>query len=351
VTLKPQNIFNSSKYSSDKLPVLDGFEQNQFLSKFSETSQTTPYKVVGLTFLIASALTSFVATVLLTLIWKYLNDLPSVKESVLVHLYKDICALSVIAEWTWLITVVSCFLNEDGTTVGESLAKIISFSFAIIELKILLTFNLISALRLAMIKQCVVDPEMPWGDDEGHAIRRIQCGSILCVAIFASVMYLCGGQPQAFYYLIGDTRSLLDLPKATLAFTIALISLSALPIMTAPISLYVASGEKSSMDKLRGFTANYLMMMTTTIIGIALVYGVARNHLDVGRHLIVGQGLIFVGCVSAPLILILTRNPLRSYVSKTITNLTGRLGNVRFVIMSIGDIFHRRSRQIHDVGA
>ena len=125
---------------------------------------------------------------MLTLIWKYLDDLPSVKESVLVYLYKDISVIGVIAEWTWFVTVTAVFLNPDGTTVGESLAKVISFSFAIFELEMLLIFNIISVLKLAMIKQGVVDPEMPWGENDGHVINRLRCVSILCVAIFASVM-------------------------------------------------------------------------------------------------------------------------------------------------------------------
>lgn len=66
----------------------------------------------------------------------------------------------VIAECTWFITVAA-FCNTNGTTIGESLAKIFAFSLAIIELKVLLILNLVSFLRLAMAKQGVVDPEMP----------------------------------------------------------------------------------------------------------------------------------------------------------------------------------------------
>ena len=281
VALKPQNRANSTMDLTAKLPPLD--DLNQYGSN----------KSLGLTFVIASALTSLVATVLITLIWKYLHDLPIVKKSVLVHLYKDISVISVIAEWTWFITVIASFLNANGTTVEESLAKVISFSFAIIELEMLLIFNIIGVLRLAMIKQRVLDPELPWGENHGQVMKRIRCVSIMFVAIFASAMYLCGGYPHVFYYLIGDKRSLLELPKATLAFTVTLMSLSALNMITALIiRIYGHNEETSPMDKLRGF-AFYNILVITTTIAVALVYGVARNQLDTGRYLIVGQFLIF----------------------------------------------------------
>ena len=253
----------------------------------------------------------------------------------------------VIADWIWCLTVAACF-NTNGTTIGESLAKIVSFSFAIIELEILLILNIVSFLRLAMAKQGVVDPEMPWGENDGLAIRRIRGASMVCVTIIVSVMYLCGGYPHAFYYLIGDERSILHLPNATLIFTITLMSLFAIPVITSiMIGVCFRTENHSTMDKLRGWINQFLFLVTTPI-GIALVYGVARNHLEAGQYLIVGQCLSFWAGAFV-LILIITKLPLRNYVKNTLTNSASRLGINRSVIIRIPNIFPRRSRQIHAV--
>lgn len=173
--------------------------------------------------------------------------------------------------------------------------------------------------------------------------------NILCISIIVSVMYLCGGYSHVFYYLIGDERSILHLPNATLIFTLTLMSLLTIPIITSTmIVICFRTKNISTIAKFCGWIYQCHFRITSTI-GIGIIYGVARNHLGSGLYSIVGQCLSFWGGAFIPLMLTLTKLPLRTYVKNALTNSASRLNIGRSVIIRIPTIFTRRSRQIHAV--
>jgi hypothetical protein len=212
LSFNPQNNNDTTIHSGRKIFVPTNLEINRYEANSSNLIHNASDQNTSVRFVICSVLTSVVSTFLLTMIWKYFDDVPGAKQSVLLYLYKDICAIMFITQWIWVTVVIACFLSGD-TTVGEFLAMIISFSFEILELQALVTLNTISVLRLSMMRQRAVDPQIPWGENETKAIRNIRYITFLCVSIFVSVPFFCKSYPQIYYYLLGDERSLLNLPK------------------------------------------------------------------------------------------------------------------------------------------
>ena len=352
LSFNPQNDSEVTINSRSKLLVATHLIATRYEANSSNLIHNASDRKISTSFVIFSVLTSVVSTVLLTMIWKYLDDLPGAKQSVLLYLYKDTGAIMFITQWIWFTLVIACFLRG-GSSVGELLAKIISFLFAIMELQLLLTLNAISVLRLAMVRQNVVDPEMPGGVNETKSIRNIRYISFLCVSILASVMFLSKSYPHHFYYLLGDELSLLHLPNSALIFAITLVFLSALPLITAVmINLCIQDEDKSQASRICGYKSSVMrtsFLVIIFVIAIAICYGFFRQHFKAGSYIIVGQLLVIVACVLAPLVMILRSHPLRSYVTKTLSNSMVTYRYMIDKIMSCPVTFIRRSRRIHDV--
>jgi hypothetical protein len=352
LSFHPQNNNDTTITSGRKIFVPAHLKTNRYEANSSNLIHNASDPNTSVGFVICSVLTSVVSTFLLTMIWKYFDDLPGAKQSVLLYLYKDTCAIMFITQWIWVAVVIACFLSVD-TTVGEFLAKIISLSFGIMELQVLVTLNTISVLRLCMMRQRAVDPQMPWGANETKVIRNIRYISFLCVSIFVSVPFLCKSYPQIYYYLLGDERSLLNLPKSALIFPITLAFLSALPLITAVmINLRVEAEDKSRVGRFCGYT--YSVMRTTFlmiifVIAIPICYGCLRDRFKAESYIIMGQLLVVVACVFAPLFMILRSNPLRSYVTKTLSNSMVTYQYMIDKITSCPVTFSRKSRRINDV--
>jgi hypothetical protein len=206
-----------------------------------------------------------------------------------------------------------------------------------------------------MLSQRAVDPQMPWGENETKAIRNIRYITFLCVSIFVSVPFFCKSYPQIYYYLPGDERSLLNLPTSALIFAITLVFLSALPLITAVIiNLRVEAEDKSRVGRFCGYT--YSVMRTTFlmilfVISVPVCYGCLRDSFEAGSYIIMGQLLVVVACVLSPLVMILRSNPLRSYVTKTLSNSMVTYLYMIDKITSCPVTFKRKSRRIYDVVA
>ena len=116
--------------------------------------------------------------VFLVMIYSYLQNMNSVKECILVHLYKDFVTIMIISR-IWLVmkgTVAIFTITEvqHQTTMSQLTAKILSFTFIALANFTLLILNIIGALRLYMTKTMVLDPPMPWGIDDDCGIRIIR---------------------------------------------------------------------------------------------------------------------------------------------------------------------------------
>ena len=137
-----------------------------------------------------------------------------------------------------------------------------------------------------------------------------------------TTLYATGGNPQIYYYLIGDDSSFAALPTGTsICFGLVVLLIITFSIATIVTKFYQKNqGEHIHMrfpDKL-----NYLSKMVVSIGGFVMVCGVLMNLLHDGNiwifHMLLG---IKLGILT-PLYIIIRTTQVKTYVQKIIKQST-----------------------------
>ena len=131
-------------------------------------------QLLNILFVVACA----ISVILLVLIYCYLHNMNSAKECILVHLYKDFVAIMIITR-IWLISkaiaaIITITYLRNLATMSQLTAKIFSFTFIALANFTLMIMNSIAAIRLYMTKTMVLDPPIPWGNDDKFGIKMIR---------------------------------------------------------------------------------------------------------------------------------------------------------------------------------
>lgn len=273
-------------------------------------------------FLFFSILSLLVSTVLLTFIWKYLKNASITKECILLYLYEDSVGIVLIAGWIWFAIVLSCYISTAGSSLGVYEVTILSFCIITIELQLLLILNIVSIIKLYMMKEMVLDPPIPWGEDDHDGMKKLRICSWIVITLFVLVMYVSGLYPKPYYYLIGDNRSLLDLPNGPVIFDGLLCLLFVIPTIITTVTIiltcFYRQTEEQSLAMKRNQQFYYLLITFILVIGAGIVFGMFSSEL--GSYLKFGQLLIVVACVIAPFFIIITSIPLKAYTEKILAN-------------------------------
>ena len=156
--------------------------------------------VDGFNILISVSLT-LVLNTLLCLIFAYLHSVTLAKECLLLRLYKE-----------FIIALVSCSGLINGLSIGIYTygypmhwipATIMTVCLRIGTINLLLLANIVQFLKYRMNKEKMLDPPMPWGDDENRGILRIR---VFCWGLstrFVITMYVVGLHTATYHLLIG----------------------------------------------------------------------------------------------------------------------------------------------------
>jgi hypothetical protein len=106
-----------------------------------------------------------------------------------------------------LIAIIVLYSNTTGLGMVPFNAKAISFIQAFFVILILLLINIINSLKCYIIKSKVIDPPMPWGDDDLLGTNIIPLAYSIFTTVFISVMYALGLHPEMYYALMEHHRT------------------------------------------------------------------------------------------------------------------------------------------------
>ena len=158
------------------------------------------YSISGFDIVVNASLTLLLDT-LLGLIFAYLRSLTLTKQCVLVALYKEFIIVLIL-----MLSMGNCnsiVIYTHGYPMDWILATIITFCMRIGFIVLLMLVNTIQLLKYRISKEKMLDPPMPWGDDEQRGIIwvRIFCWGFSIVLTI--IMYACGIFTPFYYSLIG----------------------------------------------------------------------------------------------------------------------------------------------------
>ena len=154
------------------------------------------YSISGFDIVVNASLTLLLDT-LLCLIFAYLRSLTLTKQCVLVVLYKEFIVVLILtlSMGNW----ISIVIYTHGYPMDWIPATIITLCTRIGFIVLLLLANIIQLLKYRMSKEKMLDPPMPWVDDEQRGIIWIR---VFCwgFSIVLSITMYAYGIPTPFYY-------------------------------------------------------------------------------------------------------------------------------------------------------
>ena len=267
-------------------------------------------------FLIVCIITS---NALLVAILSYLNNVSLAKKCVLFYLYKDFVTIWIALNCVWLVASIFYYPTHSSLPFGTFQAKVISFVMSCLTLILFLVINVMNALKLYKVKTKVLDPQMPWGEDEGLGVKiiRVSCGML--VVGLTSTLFALGTYPKIYYVFAEEDPSLFILPVTASVFPGVFVFLLVSCIITCLAAKYYESPNDQLIDKLISSQMNLFVCMILIALMITSLNEVFKvfELVNLWRLLI---GLMSSTMVLIPAIVIMKTNRLKCYVIRAIKN-------------------------------
>ena len=139
-------------------------------------------------------------------IFSFLHNSSPAKQCVLLYFHKDLLVMLISLRSMWFLIIL---LTDGGSGMGEYTAKALLFCMWSMIFTVLALINMISALKLYIIRTMVLDPPMPWGADEkfGMACIRIILG-VIAIG-YPSTLFGIGLYPPAYYSFAKESPGLI----------------------------------------------------------------------------------------------------------------------------------------------
>ena len=303
-------------------------------------SKYTRNVVVSCNFALFSVLLQFIITLLISLILGYLDSVSMVKHCLMFHLYRELLQAFLIQGWMWTITVLTCLVNGNGISIDTFTAKIVSYSWYGINLYLLLIVNLMAFLKFYIAKEKVLDPSLPWDDDDLTFLRKFRVGSFLLANIFLVTLFATKEYPKIYYVLIGDDRYILELPTGTI------ISAYLLFLLVITYTITSMATKLSKLNQTEYVATRFphqltcLSKMFLSIIGVMILFGVFMNFLKGGNfwmaHLLLGitMGLML------PTYVILSTARMKTYLKNVFIKVKSELDSfLRQIVERVTNVY------------
>ena len=255
-----------------------------------------------------------ISVALMVMICSYLSNMNSVNECVLLHLYKDFVII-LITSRIWMvikIIVESSTITESQSvvTMSQLSAKILSFTIFALTNTVLMMLNIIGAIRLYMAKTMLLDPPMPWGNDDefGVKIIRLIVGGISVgypLIIFPFEIY-----PKVYYDFVNQSH-----PKSASLFSVPCILQVGVFLTIMLVYKYYQKKEVQQTSSNIPHQVNYFVLANALLYGLIL-FELSFQLLNPDTRWTMIQILVSLLAVTTPLAVIVTSEKLSTYSIK-----------------------------------
>ena len=169
----------------------------------------------------------------------YLANISLAKDCLLLYLYKDLIRLGICLNCLGEISLVLIYSTEDGTGIPGTRARILSFLALNIFLLLSLSMNAIAAMKLYMKVTNMLDPPMPWEDDDGKGMKWIRMIAAMFTLLFTSITFGIGIYPKTYYWFSGQEMSFYEDTAAPIIYpTVFLFLMSTCIIVSLGLKIY-----------------------------------------------------------------------------------------------------------------
>ena len=171
-------------------------------SRLSESESSNPLFTSA--DLIVGTISNTISNLFSLVILSYFGNLALSKDCLLLYLYKDLMTLVICLNCMAEISLALAYTFGGWMGISATGAKCLSFMACNILLLLLLFMNIISALKFYQKKANVLDPSMPWGDDDQKGIKWIRVVASTITLVLTSTMFGLGLYPKTYYWFSGQ---------------------------------------------------------------------------------------------------------------------------------------------------
>ena len=283
-------------------------------------NEDTLYPAVTLYYLIFASLSMIISNLLLYVIISFLKSISLVKQCLMICVYEDLAMTMICLNSVWEIRLLLSYSIGDGLGITQTISLILSFcAFCLIGL-LLLLMNFVSALKLYMNKTNLLDPPMPWGDDEklGIITIRIIC-AILIIGVTAT-LYGLSIYPKLYYLFAGlDSNDFFKQPKVSIIYPFILLFL----ISTSLFTFLGAKFYKFRSLQLNEVPVprqiNYFLWMNMIFVSLS-IFSSMFDLLSETNHWKLFRLNAIILQIATPAIIILRNEQLKTYFYNFIKN-------------------------------
>ena len=268
------------------------------------------------TFVTISILVLILATILLSLTLGYFYSVPIVRQSLVLYLYQDISILVFLFNVVCSVAILTCYVGGNGRTIHPTTAKVITYCICNVLLYLLLASNVQGFLHLYSMKEMVLDPALPWITNDRVAIKIMRFTSLVIVTSVTSLLFANEGYPMPYYVMIGDVKTITELPIEAIVFPMLVIVLIVTYIITSLAALFykqrsIYFGDNTTIPRgVRHILPLLLFFMAfVTVFGLMLTLASDRKHwfIPLINQMVFG--------VLSPIFVIASSSQIKGYVN------------------------------------
>ena len=273
---------------------------------------------IGSSFIVIVILVFLASTSLFWILWSYLDNVSTSKRCFLLYLYQDIIELALMASWFWFGYVMDCYARGNGTIVTEIDAYILAIGLVGAQLGVGILAALGCMIKFYQTKEKQLDPPLPYYVDEqtfNRAIRLLTCFAIPLALVLLS---LAGIHPHLYYIFIGDskTSSELLIGSKVLQCLVVFFYLFSVFIFALDCCYRKKESQSFGLTMERKFQCAAFLILLTPLIAFMIEQFSWKFESNI---LIIGELLVTVACVIAPLYVIVTSQHVRRYAQNQLS--------------------------------
>ena len=303
-----------------------------FDTQHSPPSTSSMLKITN-GFVTFSTLSLITSSILLSLVLGYLSSIELVRRGLLLYIYKDLITIFMCIQWIWCVLVVTCYFTGNGTTLDTTIAKIMSYGITFFLLQFLLSLNILSLFKLQMTKKMILDPQLPWEQEDSRdprAVAKIRTTCILCGALIVVSMVAFEGYPKLYYNLIGDYESLAGWPIGSSIILVLYVVLISMYVITAfATEVYQKKNNSYLTESTLPQHLQIIPRMFLLIASMVSYCYVFYNMFGNGQLWFVTQLMLTVTGVLCPTFIISNSPPLKAYLQHTLEIVTNHLSHCK----------------------
>ena len=276
-------------------------------------NEDSSYPAVTLDYLIFASLSMIISNLILFVIISYLKNISLVRQCLVICIYEDLAMIMICLNSVWEIRLLLSYSIGDGLGIVKTISLILSFCAFCLMGILLSLMNVVSALKLYMNKTNLLDPPMPWGDDEKIGMITIRIIYAIPIIGITATMYGLGIYPKLYYLFAGlDSNDFFQQPQASLVYPVTLLFLISTSLLTFLGAKFYKSQTLHLNEVAIPRQINYFLWMNMIFISLTIFIS-AFNLLSERNHWKLFRLNIIILQVATPAIVILRNDQIKTY--------------------------------------